>query len=126
MDPRKEPETQFELHFRKDLPKLVTKCRGQCGVVIKPDEEGMLVRSYGTSMTDRKTGASKSKYDKLYIHFNQKFLEAFDSIKFYGPGHQFDFKKIKVDKTTQEKLEDAERGLLNKLGVTFCFNYLVL
>ena len=120
MDPRKEPETQFELHFRKDLPRLVTKCQGQCGVAIKPDEEGMLVRSYGTSSwTDRKTGASKSKYGKLYIHFNQKCLEAFDSKNFYGPGHQFDFKRIKVDKTTQEKLKDAERGLLNKLGVTF-------
>jgi len=120
-DPREaEQEKKFELHFRKDLPRLVKKCQGLCGKVIKPDDDDMLVRSYGTSTwTDRKTGSERSKYGPMYVHFNQKCLEMFDTANHYGPGNSFDFGRIEVDKTTKDKLNNAERALLDQLGVTF-------
>ena len=30
-DPRKTNEKEYELHFRKNLPKSVSKCQGKCG-----------------------------------------------------------------------------------------------
>ena len=76
-DPRKDPGQQFELYFRKDLPRLVTKCQGQCSKSIKPDDDNLLVRTYGTSSwTDQKTGASKSnmlKYKCIKLKMSRNF-----------------------------------------------------
>ena len=119
-DPWKNPEQQFELYFRKDLPRLVMKCPGQCGKSIRPVDDGLLVRSCGTSSwMDRKNGVSKSKCGKMYIHFNQKCFEAFDSKNFYGTDRHFDFKRVAVDKPTQEEVTKAERDLLIQFEVAF-------
>ena len=62
-DPRQVLEKAFELHLRKDLPGLIKKCQGMCGKVIRPNDNGMLANSYGTSTwTDRKAGQEKSKF----------------------------------------------------------------
>ena len=33
-DPREDPLEIFEVHFRKNLPRSIEKCRGGCGVKI--------------------------------------------------------------------------------------------
>ena len=59
--------------------------------MIRPDDDGMLVKSYGTSMwPDRKTGQEKCKFGPMYIHFNSQCLETFDREKNYGLGSCFD------------------------------------
>ena len=79
----------------------------------------MLVKSYGTSSwTERKTGQERSKFGPMYIHFISKCLEHFDGENYYGPRKRFDYKKIQVDKNTQEKLKEAEKAFLINLGVT--------
>ena len=117
-DPRKVPEKQFELHLRNDLPRSIKKCQGMCGKVIKPEDDGLLVRSYGTSTwTDRTTGAERSKFGPMYIHFNEKCLETFDSENFYGPGSHFDYSRIQIDEQVKSKLNDSEKHLLLGLGI---------
>lgn len=119
-DPRLEPEKQFELYFRKDLPRLIKKCQGMCGKPIRPDDDDMIVKSYGTSTwTDRNTGLERSKFGPMYIHFNQKCLETFDSENSYGPGNRFDYNRVEVHNSTQTKLQEAERMFLIQLGVKF-------
>lgn len=119
-DPRIDPEKQFELHFRKDLPRLIKKCQGMCGKTIKPDSNDMVIKSYGTSTwTDRSSGTERSKFGPMYIHFNQKCLENFDSEKHYGPGSRFDYRRVQVNKETQDTLKESEKKFLTDLGVTF-------
>ena len=38
-DPHQVPEKVFELHSRKDLPRLIKKCQAVCGKVIRVDEK---------------------------------------------------------------------------------------
>ena len=45
-DPWKTAEKEFELYHRTNLPKLVSKCQENCGILIKVVEV-MVVRSYG-------------------------------------------------------------------------------
>ena len=104
-DPRQVLEKAFELHLRKDLPGLIKKCQGMCGKVIRPNDNGMLANSYGTSTwTDRKAGQEKSKFGPMYIQFNSQCLETFDRENNYGPGKCFDYKRIQIDSKIQEKL----------------------
>ena len=94
-NPRQVLEKAFELHLRKDLPGLIKKCQGMCGKVIRPNDNGMLANSYGTSTwTDRKAGQEKSKFGPMYIHFNSQCLETIDRENNYGPGKCFDYKRI--------------------------------
>ena len=90
-----------------------------CGKEIRPDDDGMLVKSYGIIMwTDRKTGLEKSKFGPMYIHFNLQCLETFDRENIYGAGKCYDYKRIQIDNKTQEKLTEAEKGFLIKTGIT--------
>ena len=119
-DPREVQEKKFELHFPKDLPRIIKKCQGMCGKDIKPDDDGMLVRSYGTkTWTDRKTGIEKSKFGPMYVHFNQTCMERYDTENIYGPGNSFDYKRIQAEKSLQEKITAAEKNFLSKLGIKF-------
>ena len=121
-DQRQVPEKAFELHLRKDLSRLIKKCQGMCGKVIWPDDDGKLVKSYGTSpWTDRKIG-EEPKFGSMYIHFNSQFLETFDREDNYGPKKRFDYKRIKVKNKTQEKLTEAEKEFLIKIVITFPYS----
>ena len=118
--PRQVTDKAFELHLGKDLPRLIKKCQGMCGKVIRPDGSGMLVKPYGAvTWTDRKIGHEKSKFGPIYIHFNSQCLETFDRENNYGPGKRFDYKRIQIDNKTQEKLTEAEKEFLMKIGITF-------
>ena len=46
----------------------------------------------------------------MYIDFNSQCLETFDRENNYGPAKCFDYKRVQVDKKTQEKLADAKKG----------------
>ena len=119
LDLHKAPEKAFELLLRKDLPLLIKTCQGMCGKEIRPDDDGMLVKSYGIIMwADRKTGQEKSKFGPMYIHFNLHCLETFDRENIYGAGKRYDYKRIQIDNKTQEKLTEAEKGFLIKTGIT--------
>ena len=81
---------------------MIEKCQGMCGKVVRPDDDGMLVKSYGTSTwTDRKTGQEKSKFGPICIYFNSQCLGTSDRENNYGPGKRFDYKRIQVDNKTQ-------------------------
>ena len=84
-----------------------------CGKVIKPEENGMLVRTYGKSTWTDKViaGTERSKFGPMYVHFNQKCSETCD---FYGPGNHFDYSRITIDTKTKEKLKNSESTLLKK------------
>ena len=89
-----------------------------CGKMIKPEDDGLLVWTYGKiSWTDKSTGAERSKFGPMYIHFNQKCLE--NSENFYGPSKRFDYSRITIDDKTKEKLNKSEVALLKNLGIKF-------
>ena len=51
-------------NLRTNLHRSVSRCHGNCGKTILPEQEGMLIKSFGTTTwTDAKTGAEKSKFD---------------------------------------------------------------
>ena len=57
-----------------------------CDKVIRPDDDGLLVQSYGTSMqADRKTGQKIQVWFNVF-HFNLQYLETFGRENNYGPG----------------------------------------
>ena len=83
------PEKTFETVIKKDLPRLIKKCEGMCDKVIRPDDDGLLVQSYGTSMqADRKTGQKIQVWFNVF-HFNLQYLETFGRENDYGPGKRF-------------------------------------
>ena len=45
----------------------------------------------------------------MYIHFSSQCLGTFDRENNYGPEKRFDYKRIRVDSKTQEKLTEAEK-----------------
>lgn len=119
LDPREKQVKQFEIYFRNSLPRSIKRCHGMCGKVINPEDDGLLVRTYGkTTWTDKSTGAERSKFGPMYVHFNQKCLENSDSENFYGPSKSFDYSRIKIDDKTKEKLNKTEKVLLKSLGMS--------
>ena len=119
-DPRKSTPEVFELHFRKNIPRQITKCQGMCGKKITPDDNGLLVRTYGTTTwTERGNGREMSKYGPMYIHFSCSCLKAFDSKNYYGVNDTFDYQRTIVEKNVQVELRNGEREMLLKLGVKF-------
>ena len=55
-------ETIFELHLRSELPKKISRCRGNCHKTITQSDR-LLVRSYGiSSWLDQKTGERRSRH----------------------------------------------------------------
>ena len=98
----------FELHLRKDVPKLVKKCQGKCGRKIEQDFFAV-VRSYGESTWTDSNGNEHSKFGSLYIHFERKCLEKFDGDVWYGPTLSFDFSRIKIDSKCKIQLTENEK-----------------
>ena len=119
-DPRKDPPQIFEVRLRKNLPRIIEKCRGGCGVKIKPNDPGMLIRTYGTTRWTNKTrGEEDSKHGPMYIHFQEECLRRYDSTTHYGANNSFDYSKLTVDKKVHSELNEDEKNFLISLGVHF-------
>ena len=120
VDPRKDPPQVFEAHLRKNLPRSIEKCRGACGVKITPNDQGMLIRTYGTTRwTNKRTGQEESRHGPMYIHFRDDCLKRFNSSTHYGLNEIFEYAKITIDKKEQSGLNEAEKDFLKSLGVRF-------
>ena len=115
-NPDAEVPKSFELHLRKDVPLTVQRCQGNCGKKISK-EDFMVVRSYGTSKWTDKNGNEQSRFGPMYIHFERKCLEQFDTEEVYGLLNKFDYSKIRCDEKCLSKLSQAEKDFLLKLGV---------
>ena len=116
---RENPPKVFTLHLQRLLPKIISRCQGKYGQN-KYEAEWLLVKSFGTSSwTDAKTGAEKSRYGPMYIHFHDNRLKAFDKQHYYGIGEEFRYDQIKVDKTTAGNLNEEEKCELQRYGLTF-------
>ena len=82
-----------ERKLRTNLPRSVSRCHGNCGQNILPEQEGMLIKSFvTTTWTDGETGAEKSKFGQPYIHY--------DSDKYCKPGDCFNRGRISVNSVT--------------------------
>ena len=117
-DPDQEQGKAFELHLRKDLPKLVKKCQGQCGKQIT-DKCFLLVKSFGTIHWTDNSGNSCSRFGPMYIHFDRKCLEQFDTEESYGPSKRFDYSRITVAEKCKQQLKSDEKQFLTNLGIQF-------
>ena len=60
-DPNEKRPKVFELHLRKDVPKLVKKCQGKCGWKIEQDCFAV-VSSYGKNTWTDSNGNEHSKF----------------------------------------------------------------
>ena len=80
----KEKGKSFELLLKADVQKIVKRCSGQCGKLI-PDDNFLVVKSQGTSHWTDKDGNASSRFGSMYIHFNRKCLEQYDSGNFLWP-----------------------------------------
>ena len=111
----------MELHFRKDLSRLIEKCHGNCGRKIKPTDTGLLVKTYGTSRwTDKTTGAEQSRYGPQYVHCENDCLKRFDSKTYYEKDDDFNYSKITISQAVQQQCNDTtEKGFLKGIGVRF-------
>ena len=111
-DPRQGRETIFELHLKSELPKRISRCRGNCHKTITQSDR-LLVRSYGiSSWLDHKTGKERSRHGPLYIHFQDNCHKAYDSKNYYAPNELFNYQQIKLDEGTREKLSDVDIAYL--------------
>ena len=110
-DPNEKRPKVFELHLRKDAPKLAKKCQGKCGQNIEQDCFAV-VRSYGENTWTDSNGNENSKFGPLYIHLERKCLEKFDGDVCYGPNLSFDFSRIKVDSKCKIQLLENNSSLL--------------
>ena len=87
----------------------------------------MIIRTYGSSSyTDKESGENKCKYGPLYIHFQGKYLKAFDSEIFYLPNESLDYSSIVVDKDTLDCLKRSEKNLLSQMGVKLIYLFIYL
>ena len=97
-DSRATAEKESELHPRTNLPRLVSKCYGNCDRPIKV-EKIMVVRSYGRiTRTGKSAGKEKANFGPTYIHFNENCLKNF-SETVYVPGQYMIFRKQKYKDT---------------------------
>ena len=116
-DPCQGRETMSELHLRSELPKKITRCRGNCHKTITQSDR-LLVRSYGiSSWFGQKTGEQRSRHGPLYIHFQDNCLKAYDSKNYYAPNEVFNYQQIMLDEETRKKLSDVDIIYLQDLGI---------
>ena len=108
----------YELHFRSNVPRLVTRCQGNCGENLVPmDEDYMLVKSFNSS-TYMHDGQSKSKYGPQYIHFKIRCLKEYARRK-HDKIYSADFPigEIRVDDKTKSMLNENMKADLREYGV---------
>ena len=55
----------------------------------------------------------------MYVYFDQKCLEQFDTENFYRPTKRFDFIRITINKENQRELNEKERKELGDLIIPF-------
>ena len=109
---------RFELRLRKDVPRLVHRCQGNCGKQITEDCF-QVVKSFGTSRLTDKNGNERSKFGPMYLHFEKNCLQNFDSENHYGPSQNFDYSRIAFDPKCKDQLSEAENIFLIGLGLNF-------
>ena len=63
------------------------------------------------------TGADKTKFGPLYIHFKEQCLKDFYSKIIYGVNEGFQYDKIKIADETRGKLTKDDIEYLAKLGI---------
>ena len=114
-DPRLQADTLFELHVRSDLPKLVKRCRGNCGRDILQDHQ-LVVKSAGIQRWIS-GGVEKSKAGPLFIHFKEECLKNYDSKNYYAPNEPFKWEQITISSSTKSKLTAEEVAFLLSLGI---------
>ena len=116
-DPRQGWETISELHLRRELPKKISKYRGNCYKTI-PQSDRLLVRPYSiSSWLNPKTGNERYRHEPLYIHFEDNCLKGYDSKNYYALNEPFNYQQIKLDKETRNKLSDVEIVYLEDLDM---------
>ena len=115
-NPRKKPEQEYSFHLRKNLLKLISKCRGRCGKNITPNAILIVKTSGKTSWKNKKTGQQREKFGPMYLHFQEDCLKNFGE-KDYTTGELFAFEKIKIDETTKNELNEEDLEFLKLLGI---------
>ena len=53
----------------------------------------------------------------MYLHFKEDCLKSFDETHIYGPGENYNFQHIKIDKNTASALSDNKKTFLESLGI---------
>ena len=114
-DPRLQPDTQFELHVRSDLPKLVKRCRGNCGRDITKEHQ-LVVKSNGVQRW-MANGKEMSRNGPLFIHFEEDCLKNYDTKNYYAPFEPFKWDQVTINNSTRNKLTVEELAFLNSLGI---------
>ena len=117
-DPDMNLKKRFELRLRKDVPRLVHRCQGNCGKQITEDCF-LVVKSFGTSRLTDKNGNERSKFGPMYLHFEKNCLQNFDSENHYGPSQSFDYSRITVYQKCKDQSSEAENRFLIGLGLNF-------
>lgn len=90
----------------------------QCVKTISTTDTLIVCSFDTTSQTDGNT-KDRSKYDSLYIHFQEKCFKNFDTEKFYRPRESFNFSSIIADKDTSDSLKVSEKAFFAQLGLNF-------
>ena len=115
---REEPVQMFKLNLRQFLPKIVSRCQGNCGIKITQND-GVLIKAYGTTKwMDKKLGKEMSKYGPMYIHFNETCLKRHTK-KYYRPDEKFDYSIINLADEARNNLSDEEKYFLTGIGIKF-------
>ena len=117
-DPDRNRKKTLELNLRKDVPRLVQRCQGNCGKRITEDCF-LVVKSFGTSRWTDKNGNKRFKFGQMYLHFEKNCLQNFDLENHYGPSQSFDYSRVTVDQKCKGQLPEAENIFLIGLSLNF-------
>ena len=74
-DPERNGKKKFALYLRKDVPRLVQRCQGNCGKRIT-EVCFLVVKSFGTTRSTDRNGNERSKFEPIYLHFEKKYLKS--------------------------------------------------
>ena len=114
---REEPVQMFELNLRLFLPKIVSRCQGNCGKKITQND--MLIKTYVTTRrNDKKTGKEMSRHGPTYIHFNEICLKRHTK-QYYRSDKKFNYSTVTLADQTRNNLSDEKKNFLTELGIKF-------
>ena len=117
-DPNVERALVYELHLRSQVPRIVERCQGNCGIKLIPADENdyLLVKSYGPSTYTVK-GECKTKYGPQYIHFKGECLKEYAHRKHEKVYNIFPFELITTDNVTSSSLNESSKNELRGYGL---------
>ena len=123
-DPNRNRKTTFELHLRKDVPRLVQRCQRNCGKEITEDW------LFGSEILWNKQMDRQKQEGKTQIWTDvpslwEKLPSKLWFRNSYGASQSFDYGRITVDQKCKDQLSEAENRFITGLGLTFndVFNY---